>query len=84
VKTIVSIANPRQRRILRVIHDFQAVHRYPPTVRQLVAALGLSSPGSMAWHLRRMREQGLMAERTSDRECWQILVDLPIIGRLKG
>jgi repressor LexA len=64
-----------QLRILRVIHDFQEAHRYPPTVRQILAALGLNSTGSMAWHLRRMQEQGFLAERSSTRECWQIRVE---------
>lgn len=66
-----------QLRILRVIHDFQETHRYPPTVRQILAALGLNSTGSMAWHLRRMQEQGFLSERSSTRECWQILTSLP-------
>ena len=66
-----------QLRILRVIRDFQEANRYPPTVRQILAALGLNSTGSMAWHLRRMQEQGLLAERSSNRECWQILTSLP-------
>jgi SOS-response transcriptional repressor LexA len=65
-----------QLRILRVIRDFQEQHQYPPTVRQILAALGLNSTGSMAWHLRRMQEQGLLGERTSNRECWQILTSL--------
>lgn len=65
-----------QLRILRVIRDFQEANRYPPTVRQILAALGLNSTGGMAWHLRRMQEQGFLAERSSTRECWQILTRL--------
>jgi hypothetical protein len=66
-----------QVRTLCAIRDFQEVHRYPPTVRQLLALLHIKSTGNIVYHLRRMQELGLLAERASNRQCWRILIDLP-------
>jgi SOS-response transcriptional repressor LexA len=65
-----------QMRVLRAIHDFQATHGYPPTVRQLAALLDMKSFGNTSTNLRRLQELGLLAERASNRECWRIMVGL--------
>ncbi len=78
----MSIApTPAQQRILTFITTFQEEKGYPPTIRQILAGLGLASTGSMAWHLRNMTESGLLAPRNSHRECWQVLAELPHQGR---
>lgn len=50
----------RHARILAAIQEFIATHGYPPSVRELGQLLGLSSPSTVAFHLGRMAERGLI------------------------
>ncbi|MEV0602199.1 hypothetical protein AB0I82_23235 [Streptomyces sp. NPDC050315] len=52
----------RQERIARSAREWQAAHGEPPTMRELATAAGLSSPSSVSYQLRRMREQGVLVE----------------------
>ncbi|MET7949762.1 transcriptional repressor LexA [Micromonospora sp. NPDC005324] len=51
---------PRQRRILAVIQGWVDQHGYPPTVREIGAAVGLCSPSSVAHHLKILQRHGLI------------------------
>ncbi|MFB8000121.1 LexA family protein [Streptomyces sp. NPDC056002] len=60
----------RQRRIVACAREWIAEHGEAPSVRELGAAVGLTSSSSVAYHLRRLRERGLAVEtrgRRSDR-----------------
>lgn len=46
--------------LLKHLDWLQAHYGYPPTVRELQASLGWSSPSVVAWHLKHLREQGLI------------------------
>jgi repressor LexA len=50
----------QQQRILKVISDWIQVHGYPPTVREIGAAVGLGSPSSVAHHLKALQRHGLL------------------------
>src|SRR5690242_8223641 len=50
----------RQRDILAVIQAWVEEHGYPPTVREIGAAVGLCSPSSVAHHLRALEQRGLL------------------------
>jgi repressor LexA len=50
----------RQRQILAVIRRWVERHGYPPTVREIGAAVGLSSPSSVAHHLKTLERHGLI------------------------
>ncbi|WP_431895980.1 transcriptional repressor LexA [Micromonospora haikouensis] len=50
----------RQRQILDVIRGWVQRHGYPPTVREIGAAVGLGSPSSVAHHLKTLTHQGLI------------------------
>ncbi|GGM84371.1 transcriptional repressor LexA [Dactylosporangium sucinum] len=50
----------RQRDILAVIQAWVDEHGYPPTVREIGAAVGLGSPSSVAHHLRALEQRGLL------------------------
>ncbi|WP_155375471.1 transcriptional repressor LexA [Catellatospora vulcania] len=50
----------RQRRILEVISDGVAGNGYPPTLREIGRAVGLSASSSVAYHLRELEEKGLL------------------------
>jgi repressor LexA len=48
----------QQERVLRTIQDHVAVHGYQPSIREIAAAIGLRSPGSVHFHLRNLEEKG--------------------------
>lgn len=50
----------KQQRILTVIRDWIQPHGYPPTVREIGAAVGLGSPSSVAHHLNMLERRGLL------------------------
>ncbi len=50
----------RQGQILAVIRRWIDEHGYPPTVREIGAAVGLGSPSSVAHHLAVMQRHGLL------------------------
>jgi repressor LexA len=49
---------PRQRQILTMIRDWVDRHGYPPTMREIGAAVGLASPSSVAHQLKVLEEHG--------------------------
>ncbi|MEV4691361.1 transcriptional repressor LexA [Micromonospora echinospora] len=51
---------PRQRQILAVIRSWVDRHGYPPTVREIGAAVGLGSSSSVAHHLKTLERHGLL------------------------
>jgi repressor LexA len=50
----------RQQHILAVIREWVDQHGYPPTVREIGAAVGLGSPSSVAHHLKVLQRRGLV------------------------
>ncbi|MER7281567.1 transcriptional repressor LexA [Dactylosporangium sp. NPDC000244] len=54
------MTSPRQQSILTVIRESIEKRGYPPTVREIGAAIGLGSPSSVAHHLKAMEKSGLI------------------------
>ncbi|MFF1732008.1 hypothetical protein [Streptomyces sp. NPDC058247] len=50
----------RQERIVRCIREWVAETGEYPTVREIGAGVGLRSPSSVLYHLRRMEAQGVV------------------------
>jgi len=50
----------RQRHILTVIRDWVGEHGYPPTMREIGAAVGLSSPSTVAHHMAILQKNGFI------------------------
>jgi repressor LexA len=50
----------RQRRILEVIRDSVEERGYPPSVREIGEAVGLTSPSSVAYQLSTLQKKGLL------------------------
>lgn len=50
----------KQKRVIQAILDFTKENKYPPTVRELCNALGLSSPSTIHSHLERLKVHGLV------------------------
>jgi repressor LexA len=50
--------HPRQQAILDFLRGYIAENDWPPTFRQIGAACGVSSTSMVAYHLRRLEQQG--------------------------
>ena len=51
---------PKQQRIYDFIQAFTAQHGYPPSVREIGAAVGLKSPSTVHFHLKGLEEAGVI------------------------
>ena len=51
---------PKQQKIYDYILDFTAEHGYPPSVREIGAAVGLKSPSTVHFHLKGLEVAGVI------------------------
>lgn len=84
----------RQHQILEVIRSAVAEQGYPPTVREIGAAVGLSSPASVQSHLSILEERGFIRREASRRRALELTeprrssagppvgVTVPLLGRV--
>lgn len=63
----------RQRTILTVIADSVRAQGYPPTVREIGLAVGLSSPASVQSHLAQLEAKGYIRRGTSKRRALELV-----------
>src|SRR5579862_4843075 len=84
----------RQKQILTYIQQHVESHGYPPTVREIGAAVNLSSSSTVHAHLKTLEEQGLIlrdavltraikltdAVTSEHRPPTKQVVNLPIVG----
>ncbi|MCZ7662117.1 MAG: transcriptional repressor LexA [Thermoleophilia bacterium] len=71
----------RQREILDVIKKQVREQGYPPTVREIGEAVGLSSPASVHGHLAVLEEKGCIRRSVSKRRALEVVGDT---GRPRG
>jgi len=78
----------RQEQVLEFVRESVRVNGYPPTVREICTALGLSSPSTVHAHLANLERLGLLKRDPSKpraldlaREC-RPLRPLPLVGRV--
>ena len=64
----------RQTDILKTIKKFMATHGYPPTVREIGAALSLNSPATTHFHLTKLEEKGYIKKNESKNRAMELLV----------
>lgn len=50
----------KQQKIYDYIQTFSAEHGYPPSVREIGAAVGLKSPSTVHFHLKGLEEAGVI------------------------
>ena len=83
----------RQRGILKFVRDFINRKGYPPAVREIGAAVGLSSSASVHNHLKKLQEYGFIQrdaakpralELMSESDAWRnkLLVPVPLVGKV--
>ncbi|MEU4428148.1 transcriptional repressor LexA [Actinoplanes sp. NPDC024001] len=77
----------RQERILAVIRDSVRDRGYPPTVREIGAAVGLVSPSSVSHHLKVLERHGLLRRRPNESRAVDVrttvaerAVSVPVLG----
>jgi repressor LexA len=63
----------KQQQILRVIEDAVRAQGYPPTVREIGAAVGLSSPASVQGHLGALESLGYIRRGCSKRRALEVV-----------
>ena len=59
-RNLPSELTDRQRDILSFIYDHVLARGYPPSVREIGEAVGLSSPSTVHAHLRSLQERGYL------------------------
>ncbi len=86
----------RQRLILQFIEDAVQRQGYPPTVREIGAAVGLCSPASVQSHLASLEEKGLIRRGSAKRRALEVVrsgsqrsssgvgrcAQVPLVGRV--
>ncbi|HZK49875.1 MAG TPA: transcriptional repressor LexA [Thermoleophilia bacterium] len=63
----------RQSEILRIIQETLGAQGYPPTVREIGMAVGLSSPASVQNHLTALEEKGYIRRGASKRRAIEVV-----------
>lgn len=85
--------NPRQRQILDFLRDHSRDHSYPPTVREIGRAVGLSSSSTVQNHLNTLETRGYITRDPAKSRTVEIvdaqelrghsnIVNLPLVGRV--
>jgi repressor LexA len=85
--------NPRQRQILDFLRDHSRDHSYPPTVREIGRAVGLSSSSTVQNHLNTLETRGYITRDPAKSRTVEIvdtegsrsqgnIVRLPLVGRV--
>lgn len=82
----------RQNDILKFIKEYIVSHGYPPTVREIGASLGISSPATIHVHLCHLEDKGYIRKQDSKNRAIELLVmneyakknddvvDVPLLG----
>ncbi len=76
----------RQQRILQVIEEAVREQGYPPTVREIGAAVGLCSPASVQGHLTALEAMGYIRRGSAKRRALEVVKSTgrDTIGRAEG
>ena len=78
----------RQQQVLEVIRESVRANGYPPTVREICAALKLSSPSTVHAHLANLERLGLIKRNPTKPRALDVVQDLrprrplPLVGRV--
>lgn len=79
---------PRQQQVLEFIRESVRANGYPPTVREICAALNLSSPSTVHAHLANLERLGLVKRDPTKPRALDVVHDLrprrplPLVGRV--
>jgi repressor LexA len=80
----------KRKQIVEYIQSHLRQNGYPPSVREIGAAVGLSSTASVARHLRRLEESGQLSHAPFKRRAWRLdgtprdAQSLPLVGHIRA
>ncbi|WP_378957239.1 LexA family protein [Pelosinus sp. sgz500959] len=63
--------HPKQQAILNFIRDYP--HRYPPSVREIGAGVGINSSSTVHRHLTMLVNQGLIERKPNSPRCIELV-----------
>ena len=66
---------PRQQEILTYIKKYSAMHGYPPSIREICAGVGLSSPATVFVHIKNLEKNGFIKSTNNKFRTIELLVD---------
>jgi repressor LexA len=66
---------PRQREILEVIEQYQRERGFPPSVREIGAAVGLTSPSTVHSHLAALQKRGYLRRDATKPRALEVRFD---------
>ena len=84
----------RQNEILNYIKEYIVDHGYPPTIREIGKALGISSPATIHAHLKNLEKKGFIRKNDSKNRALELLVknefainnelivEVPLLGKI--
>lgn len=84
----------RQNEILNYIKEYIVQHGYPPTIREIGADLGISSPATTHAHLSNLEKKGVIRKQGSKNRAIELLVknefidtsnntvEVPLLGKI--
>jgi repressor LexA len=77
----------RQKQILDFIERCQKQEGFPPSLRDICAALGLASPGSLLRHLHVLESEGFITRLPGKKRTWRLtnrtgMNSIPLLGRI--
>ena len=62
----------RQKQVLQVFRDHQAIHGHPPTFREVGAAIGVGSTNGVNDHFRALERKGYLVRRSMKARGWTL------------
>ncbi len=65
----------RQKEVLDFVKSYIVSHGYPPTVREIGAALDVSSPATIHAHLKNLEKKGIIRKDDSKNRAIELLVE---------
>ena len=65
----------RQNEILEYIKKYIVSNGYPPTVREIAKAMGVSSPATIHAHLENLEEKGVIKKESTKNRAIELLVE---------
>ena len=84
----------RQHDVLDFVKSYIASHGYPPTVREIGSAIGISSPATVQAHLESLAEKGFIRKEGTKNRTIEVLVnneylnqkeeviEVPLLGKI--
>lgn len=75
MKTLEKKLTPKQEEVFNFIKKYSALHGFPPSVREICANLGLSSPATVQAHINHLKEAGVIKNSANKFRTIEILTE---------